>query len=429
MLRQLIRPLLKRLLIGIPSLVLLVVIIFFATTHLPGDALTQKLNAAENSSLDPIQNFRLRQIIRQQEGLDLPLFYFSIHGLGDCDTLQRIADESIREKANKINVISGHWTALEQAYVNCLIAEAFETKDSTRQQLTIKEAACYSACVAAKQPWKRYIPIIQFYADNQFHRFLFGNGKENKGYLRGDMGRSLRSGAKVSTRIFSSLKITLVLSLLSILLAYLFSIPLAVHTVLFPTSKRSKFLRLLQFVLAALPSFFVAALLLFLFANPDSFALFPSSGIAPANAQHFWQSIPYLILPIIAYGYTHLVFVTRTVQVKVKEALQMPFASFLRMNGVSEKQIAYRYALPLSFVPLLQLLAHAVPASIAGAVIIESIFSIPGMGTLLFEAIATHDYPIIIGIFTLVAFFTWLAYLISDLLAMILDRRLLEVSR
>lgn len=429
MLRQLIQPLLKRLLIGIPSLVLLVVIIFYATTHLPGDALTQKLNAAENSSLDPIQSFRLRQQIRHQEGLDLPLFYFAFTGLGDCDTLPRIPSENIRAKANDLNTLTGQWTATEQAYVNTLVALEFETSDSLRSLLTQRENELYSQAIANKHLWKRYIPSIHFYSDNQFHRFLFGNGIDQKGWLRGDMGHSLRSGAKVSSRIFSSIKISLLLSIVAILLAYLFSIPFAVHSVLNPQSKRSTFLRLLQFTLPALPTFFVAGVLLFLFANPDNIALFPSSGIAPNNAHHFWQSIPYLILPVLTYSYTHFVFVTRTVQEKVKQGLEMPFASFLRMNGISKDQIAYRYALPLSYVPLLQLLAHAVPASIAGAIIIESIFSIPGMGALLFDSIATHDYPIIIAIFTLVAFFTWLSYLISDILGMLVDRRLLEVSR
>jgi peptide/nickel transport system permease protein len=178
--------------------------------------------------------------------------------------------------------------------------------------------------------------------------------------------------------------------------------------------------------LPALPSFFVASLLLFLFANPSIFALFPSSGIAPLHTEGWIDTLPYLILPILAFSYTHIVFVSKTVEAKLSAALQMPFASFLRNNGVSEKRIAYRYALPLSYVALLQLLAHSIPASIAGAVIIERIFSIPGMGSLLFDSIATHDYPISVGIFTLIAIFTLLAYLISDILAMLLDRRLLR---
>jgi peptide/nickel transport system permease protein len=427
--RTLLKSLLYRLLIAIPSLVLLSLIVFYAATHLPGDALTQKLNATENTARDPFLEYRLRQQIRHQEGLDLPLFYFAFSGLGDCDTLPRIPSENIRAKASDLNTLTGQWTATEQAYVNTLVALEFETSDSLRSLLTQKENELYSQAIANKHPWKRYIPNMHFYSDNQFHRFLFGNGIDQKGWLRGDMGHSLRSGAKVSSRIFSSIKISLLLSILSILLAYLFSIPFAVHSILNPQSKRSTFVRLLQFTLPALPTFFVAGLLLFLFANPDNIALFPSSGMAPSNAQHIWQSIPYLILPILTYSYTHFVFVTRTVQEKVKQGLEMPFASFLRMNGISEKQIAYHYALPLSYVPLLQLLAHAVPASIAGAIIIESIFSIPGMGALLFDSIATHDYPIIIAIFTLVAFFTWLSYLISDILGMLLDRRLLEVSR
>jgi peptide/nickel transport system permease protein len=240
------------------------------------------------------------------------------------------------------------------------------------------------------------------------------------------MGHSLRTGEAVSKRIFSTLKISISISLVAIFLAYLFSIPLDVHSVLYPNSKRSKALVLLQFILPALPSFFVAGLLLFLFANPSILSIFPASGIAPINAKSFLDSLPYLVLPIIAFSYTHITFVSKTVQTKIREALQMPFASFLRDNGVSEKRIAYRYALPLSYIPLLQLLAHAIPASIAGAVIIENIFSIPGMGSLLFESIATHDYPITVGIFTLIAISTLLAYVISDILAMILDRRLMR---
>ena len=425
MLRHLIRPFIKRLSIAIPSLVMLTLIAFYAATHLPGDALSRRINAAENGSLNPKDEYQLRQKIRQQEGLDLPLFYFSIGALGECDTLARIADENIRDKASALNARSGQWTSKEQNYINTLLALNFETKDSLRTLLSARAGKEYEHCLQNKSAWKHYIPCIRFYGDNQYHRFLFGKDGQG-GYLRGDMGRSYQSGLSIGARIFPSLKISLLLSLGGILLAYLFSIPMAVHAVLNPKSKRSKLLSLLQFLLPALPSFFVAALLLFLFANPDNIALFPAAGIRPTQAHQWNQVIPYLILPLLTYSYTHIYFVSRTVQTKLKEALEMPFAAMLRMNGVSEKNIAYRYALPLSYVPLLQLLAHAIPASIAGSIIIEHIFSIPGMGSLLFDSIALHDYSIIIAIFTLVAVFTWLAYLISDLLAMLLDRRLTD---
>ena len=103
------------------------------------------------------------------------------------------------------------------------------------------------------------------------------------------------------------------------------------------------------------------------------------------------------------------------------EVIRQDYIRTARAKGLEEKHIIFRHAFRNALIPILTLLAFQLPAILGGSVIVESIFSIPGMGKLSFDAILSRDYPVIMGIFTISSFLTLIGVLISDILYVIVD--------
>jgi len=106
------------------------------------------------------------------------------------------------------------------------------------------------------------------------------------------------------------------------------------------------------------------------------------------------------------------------------EVIRQDYITTARAKGLSENKVILKHALRNSLIPIITLLAAILPATIGGSIIIESIFSIPGMGKLMWEAILARDYPIIMAELTIVTFLTLLGILIADILYSVVDPRI-----
>ena len=156
----------------------------------------------------------------------------------------------------------------EYSFFNPLISSFDNVKTFNKNLLT------------SDSKWKTYIPKINWYgSQNQYHLWLFGNGKDRKGLLRGDFGISYIDSQPISTKIWQKIGISFSLSLISIFIAYLISIPIGIYSAYKKDSAVDKGFSLILFILYSMPSFFVGTLLLLQFANPDNLAWFPVSGI------------------------------------------------------------------------------------------------------------------------------------------------------
>ena len=181
-----------------------------------------------------------------------------------------------------------------------------------------------------------------------------------------------------------------------------------------------------------MPSFFIATLLLLQFANPDNLAWFPVSGIQDPTVfdpeWSFWQKIkhrmPYLILPIITYTYGSFAFLSRIMRVGMIDIVSQDYIRTARAKGLGEDKVILKHALRNSLLPVITVFAAIFPAAIGGSIIIEVIFSIPGMGVEIYNSILNYDYPMIITVFTLSGFLTMIGYLVSDILYAIVDPRI-----
>ncbi len=283
--------------------------------------------------------------------------------------------------------------------------------------------------------WKTYIPNIHWYGvHNQYQTWLFGDGNKRKGLFRGDFGFSYIDKQKVETKIWDKIGISFMFSLISIFIAYLISIPIGIFSAYKKDSKADRTISVFLFILYAMPSFFIGLLLLFAFANPDNLNLFPVSGIQDPstwNSDWVWYEtaaikhrLPYLILPLITYTYGSFAFLSRIMRIGMIDVINQDYIRTARAKGLSESKVILKHALRNSLLPIVTVFAAIFPMAIGGSIIIEVIFSIPGMGVEILNSLTGGDYPMIITIFTISGFLTMVGYLVSDILYAVVDPRI-----
>jgi peptide/nickel transport system permease protein len=293
---------------------------------------------------------------------------------------------------------------------------------------------------ATATAWKTFIPKVNFYPNNQYHRWVFGDGNWitgegavfTRGLIRGDFGTSYVTKEPIhdviSLKVFWSFFFTLV----SVLLGYLVSIPLGIHAAANKDSRFDRISTVALFILYSMPNFFVATLLLMYFANPDMLAWFPASGVEPlrgfaadAGLLEKWSArLPYLVLPAIAYTYATFAFLSRIMRSSMLEIVGQDYIRTARAKGLSERTVIYKHALRNALLPIITVFANIFPAAIGGSVILEVIFTIPGMGNEAFSAIVNQNYPMIIAVMTISGGLTLVGYLVSDVLYALADPRI-----
>lgn len=245
-----------------------------------------------------------------------------------------------------------------------------------------------------------------------------------------DFGSSFKDHRKVWDKIAERLPITIQLNLISILLVYLISIPCGVYSATHSGSTIDRILTLFFFFLYSLPSFWVAVLLIMLLGGGDFWDLFPVYGISSIGAEN-WPFLQWLadrawhlILPVFCLTYGEWAYLSRLARADMLEVIREDYVRTARAKGLSERVVIFKHAFRNALLPIVTLFAFLLPAMFGGSVIIESIFSIPGMGQLGFEAVLSRDYPVIMAITTISAFLTLIGLLLSDILYALLDPRI-----
>jgi len=255
---------------------------------------------------------------------------------------------------------------------------------------------------------------------NQYHQWL-------RHLVHADFGVSFRDGQPVVALLRQSLYYTLPLTggavLATIGLAWL----AAPH--LGRQSRRRRFFLGLLYLVDALPLFVVALLLLLLLANPDLLAWFPSYGLGHEDASAPWVSrlqllASHLALPLLALTLVSLPPLLVQLDAALGHERRADYVLTARAKGLAEIRVTRHHILRNALLPLLTLLAEQLPALVAGSVVVELIFSLPGMGRLLAEAAAARDYPVLLGGVLLIALSRLLAQVLADCLYFLVDPRI-----
>jgi peptide/nickel transport system permease protein len=245
-----------------------------------------------------------------------------------------------------------------------------------------------------------------------------------------DFGESLRDHRPIIDKLKERIPVSIKLSGFSLLLAYLISIPLGVYSATHRHTVGDRLTTILLFALYSLPNFWVATMAIVYLAGGDFWNVFPPSGLASTGSENWpwWRRMVdealHLILPITCMTYYALAVLSRYMRTGMLEVIRQDFIRTARAKGLSERVVVYRHALRNSLIPIVTLMADILPALIGGSIVVETLFAIPGMGFLSYEAVFNRDYPLLMAIFTLSAMLTLLGVLLADFLYTLVDPRI-----
>ncbi len=243
-----------------------------------------------------------------------------------------------------------------------------------------------------------------------------------------DFGNSFQNGEPVLERIASRLPITLLINIITIVLIYLIAIPIGVFSAKYHNTKYEKATTLALFLMYSLPSFWVGLLLIVFFGV--FLDLLPIYGIVSDGFSDYsfmgkvGDLLSHIILPVITLVYGGLAYISKFVKNGLLEEMQEDYVTLARAKGIKENVILWKHAFRNSMIPIVTILATTLPALIGGSVIIESIYSLPGIGLLYYEAILARDYPIIMTLSFITAFLTLISLILADILYVVVDPRI-----
>ena len=238
-----------------------------------------------------------------------------------------------------------------------------------------------------------------------------------------DFGISFASGKMVKDEILSRLSITLIINITSMIFVFIISIYLGIKSAFKQNKTYDKVTKNFSLISYAMPSFYLALILVILFAV--EWKIFPISGLhSPGKLEGFNYALDeawHLILPVFVMvfgGVGSLVMYIRSLSLNI---LKSDYIFFAKARGIEKKELFWRYLLPNLSPPVVTILGLSLPGLIGGSVILESIFSINGMGLLFYQSALSRDYPVIMGILIISAFLTLLGNIAADLVLLKLN--------
>ena len=239
--------------------------------------------------------------------------------------------------------------------------------------------------------------------------------------LRGDLGHSIRTHQPVSEAIVSRLPITLELSLVSLVISLAIGLPAGVLA----ASRRNTSVDFASTGLAlagvSLPSFFLGILLILVFALWLRWV--PPSGYTPL-IQDPGMNIKQMFMPAVALGAALAGIVARLMRSSLLDVLETEYMRTARAKGLSQQASVLRHGLKNALLPVVTVVGLQVGALLGGAILIETIFALPGIGRLAVDSIFSRDFPIVQGVVLFLALVRVISNLIADLLYAQLDPRI-----
>ena len=238
--------------------------------------------------------------------------------------------------------------------------------------------------------------------------------------LSGDFGKSITNGEAVLPLILSRFGVTAVIVLLAVGLAALIAVPLG----MLAAWKQDRWtdLAVVGFatLMLSIPSFWLGLILLLVFGV--KLGWLPVVGFV-AFTEDPWAAAAYIVLPVATLVLVEIGVMTRMARAATIDVLRLDYISHARAKGLSEFTVMRRHALPNAFAPTLTLIGLVLGNLLGGIAVIETVFTLPGLGRLLVEAIFQRDYPVVQGVMLFVAGIYVAVNLVVDLLYPVFDPR------
>lgn len=249
--------------------------------------------------------------------------------------------------------------------------------------------------------------------------------------LHGNLGESLSRHAGVGKVIRERIGPTLLLTLSSLILSYLLAIPLGLYATARADKPDERAISMLLYMLYSLPSFVAALGLQVLFAielHGTAFEL-PLFGMTSDHFDQlsfggkFLDLFRHALLPVACFTYGTLAYYSRFIRANMQEVIRQDYIRTARAKGVGYWRILFHHAFRNTLIPLVTLIGLELPTLLSGSIILEQIFSWPGMGKLFFESIRMRDYPTLMGLILMFSVLTLIGQLLADIFYAVVDPR------
>jgi peptide/nickel transport system permease protein len=428
-------------------MLLIIWLTFILKNAVPGDY-TESMLALQGISTEQ-EVVRKEAYIKTYTALNqhLPLFYFSILPVHYPDNIRSVSDPEKRRNLKEL---------LNQGFQHTHILRCLDYRDKVMQSLLSadvdnNERKSISA-ILIKFPndiaairhtnarikhkdlavaWNNFRLSIDnmisesrtslwpricwFGSENQFHLFV-------KQIIGGDFGISMKDGKPVVSKLTGALKWTVVLVLFSLFVALIISIPAGLLSGKEEESRSGFLIRALTMFFYSFPVFWLATLAITFFANSQVvpwLQIFPTPGNWYMSDRTFWQTfgqyIHQLILPVICLAIHDAALLTNMVRINTVTEKSKTYAKAALAKGLNTSQVLYRHILPNVSIQIISLLAGMVPSALAGSLVIELMFNIPGMGRLMVNSIYSQDWNVVFGALMVFTVITMVFNLVADL--------------
>ena len=214
------------------------------------------------------------------------------------------------------------------------------------------------------------------------------------GVLHGDFGESIRTSAPILPEILSRFKVTAELTILAAFISWIIAIPLGVLAAVKRNTLSDRFVRVFALLGVSVPNFALSILLILVLSL--AFSYFPPLGYVGFLEDRL-RNLQIMILPAAILGVTISGSVMRMTRSSVLEVLRQDFIKTVRAKGASERVAIFRHALRNALIPIITLIGMQIGSLLGGAVIVEQIFSLPGLGQMTLTGINQRDYPVVQG--------------------------------
>lgn len=460
--------LLRRVILILPVLFLITLSIFLLGDVIPGnfadnslDLDDPRLAVAENQQAMR----RSFQEMRTRSRLDLPVFYLQFGTMAECDTLARVPAATHQRWLRRLSFEYGNWQAISDLYAEVLairdhldeqvqdqsaylpayldwqelllqhhldeisahlgfIRQKAQTlNDPVLVQCTSRAEARLTALAEAPAHYKKYIPTLTWAGfQNRYHQWLAG-------LFRFDFGQSEVDQRPVAPKVGRALSVTLSLTIVTIILLFAAAIPLGMSLGKKVPQLSKRVTSGILVGLDAVPLFLLCVLAITFFANREFLRLFPTYGLGNTSLpglgwyDKFSIRIYHLALPVLCMILASMPYVSKQIEGSVRLVYGQLLIIAARARGLSEKKIQWKHALSAVIFPIITLISGYLPAAVSGALVVEVIFSIPGMGKLIADAVLARDFPVIMAVVLLVAIVKIISNLLADLAYFMTDPR------
>ena len=239
--------------------------------------------------------------------------------------------------------------------------------------------------------------------------------------IQGDMGQSINYGVPITELVVQRLAVTGPLTLLAVLFSVAISIPLGIYASTHQNRPGDYGVMIFSQVGLAIPAFWAGLLLILLFAVHLKW--FASGGF-PGWSRSFWGSMQSLLLPAVALGLIRAAILARLTRSSLLEVLREDYIQTARSKGLAEQIVIYKHAFRNAVIPVLTILGLQIGQLMAGAIIIEQVFFLPGLGRLVYLAINQRDLPVVQAIVLFIACVIVIVNFLVDLTYAALDPRI-----